>query len=123
MAVQLGRRRLVGDRYNQLFFQDPANPENTFNSRAAENFGNVQTRQTKEHNLKVQFAKIGLAFSSIWFCAQIFFGEHGGDGLIGLYGKTGYPSVERVAVFGGLTYVAGHLLIAMKSLARAMINY
>lgn len=121
ISVQLGRKRLVDDRYDQLFFQDPANPD-AVNDKARENFGNVQTQRVKRHNLGVQFTKIGVALSSIWFCAQIFFGENGRFGLKNFSGKVN-PIFERFVIFGGITYVAGHLLIATKSLVRGIINY
>lgn len=112
IGVQLGRKRTVDDRYNQLFFANPA-VFLSVNVRALENFGNVQTKQSKKWNQLIRcVAFTGNVFAA-WFSYHVFFKNKTYQWNKPVHGLVGMV---------GLSYVAAGLIQATKSLIGGLIN-
>jgi hypothetical protein len=104
-GVQLGRQRVVSDRYNQVF---------NGNINAIENFGrSVQTRQTK---LWTQVGR-GIVFAGsllcMWLGYRVFFKNKSYD-----WNKTHHGLIGIV----GLSYIAAHFITATKMLIAGLMN-
>jgi len=118
LGVQMGRQRMVDDRYDRLFFVNP-NEWVTVDANALINYGNVQTKKTKRWNQVIRGVNFFAHILGAYISYKIFFNNRflPNRGLLQLD-----KPLQGIISTVGIAYVAAGLIIAFKSFIGGLIN-